>query len=79
MSPLSRLPLWQPATVRRVANDRAIALRLLELGLLPGTEVVVVRRAPLGDPIELRLRDYSLSIRASDAQDVFVETVGAPP
>jgi len=79
VSPLSELGLGRRAVVRRVANERAIALRLLELGLLPGTEVTVLRRAPMGDPIEIRLRDYSLSIRASDAHEVLVESLEAGP
>jgi len=48
--------------------------RLLELGLLPGTEVRVVRVAPLGDPLELRLRDYSLSVRRSEASKIGVRS-----
>lgn len=48
-------------------------LRLLEMGLLPGTEVRVVRRAPMGDPIEIRLRGYSLSIRGTEATAIDVE------
>jgi Fe2+ transport system protein FeoA len=46
--------------------------RLMEMGLLPGTEVRVVRVAPLGDPLELRLRDYSLSVRRSEAAKITV-------
>ncbi len=61
------------AVVRRLALPRATARRLLELGLLPGTRVRVVRRAPLGDPIELRLRNYSLSIRREEAALIEVE------
>lgn len=44
----------------------------MEMGLLPGTEVRVVRVAPLGDPVELRLRDYSLSVRRSEAARIAV-------
>ena len=44
----------------------------MEMGLLPGTKVRVVRIAPLGDPMELRLRDYSLSVRRSEAARVAV-------
>ena len=61
------------AVIRTVGCPRAIRRRLMELGLLPGTEVGVVRRAPLGDPIELRLRGYSLSIRREEASQVTVE------
>ena len=63
------------AIVRRLALPRATARRLLEMGLLPGTAVRVVRRAPLGDPIELRLRNYSLSIRREEAALIEVEPV----
>ena len=46
--------------------------RLMEMGLLPGTRVRIVRFAPLGDPIELRLRDYSLSVRRAEAAGIRV-------
>lgn len=46
--------------------------RLMEMGLLPGTGVRVVRIAPLGDPMELRLRDYALSVRRSEAAQITV-------
>lgn len=49
--------------------------RLLEMGLVPGTEVQVLRRAPLGDPIEMSVRGYLLSIRGDQARQVAVEDV----
>lgn len=48
------------------------------MGLLPGTAVRVVRVAPLGDPLELRLRDYSLSVRRSEAAGVLVRPEEGP-
>ncbi len=48
--------------------------RLMEMGLLPGTKVRVVRVAPLGDPLELRLRNYSLSVRRRDAAQISVQS-----
>ena len=45
----------------------------MEMGLLPGTPVRIVRIAPLGDPMELRLREYSLSVRRSEAAQIAVE------
>jgi Fe2+ transport system protein FeoA len=48
----------------------------MEMGLLPGTRVRVVRAAPLGDPLELRLRDYSLSVRRSEADRIAVRPEG---
>jgi Fe2+ transport system protein FeoA len=48
----------------------------MEMGLLPGTRVRVVRVAPLGDPLELELRNYSLSIRCTDAARIEVGEIG---
>lgn len=70
---LVNLEAGRSGTVTRVGGPRAVARRLLEMGVLPGTRVTVVRRAPLGDPLELRLRGYSLSIRASEAREIDVE------
>lgn len=67
------LEVGERAVIRSVDCTRAVRRRLMELGLLPGTEIGVVRRAPLGDPIELRLRGYSLSIRREEASRVTVE------
>ena len=53
-------------------GDTSITRRLMELGLVPGTPVEVVRRAPLGDPVELRLRQVHLSIRRSEAAHIHV-------
>jgi Fe2+ transport system protein FeoA len=69
---LGQLAVGRRATVRAIACERVVARRLLEMGLLPGTEVEVVRVAPLGDPIELHLRGYRLSIRRSEAMGIDV-------
>ncbi len=58
--------------VASVGGAPAVRLRLLELGLLPGTEVRVVRRAPLGDALELRVRGYALTLRRQQAAQVVV-------
>ena len=76
---LADIGVGQSATVKRVRNARRVALRLLELGLLPGTPVTVVRKAPMGDPLELRLRDFSLSIRAEEAELVDVVRANGKP
>jgi Fe2+ transport system protein FeoA len=73
---LATLPVGTPAIVERVTGARQVTRRLLEMGLLPGTEVRVVRAAPLGDPIELSLRGYALSIRKADA--LGIEVAPAP-
>ena len=46
--------------------------RLMEMGLLPGTSVELVRFAPLGDPVEIKLRNYHLSLRKLEAEKIFV-------
>jgi ferrous iron transport protein A len=56
--------------VARLEGRPAVVQRLSEMGLTPGAEVKVVRFAPLGDPIEVRVRGYSLSLRREDARAV---------
>lgn len=72
-------PASQEATSasRPAKPNGALRRRLLELGLLPGTKVTLIRRAPMGDPIELRLRGYSLSIREAEASAVEVTPIHA--
>ena len=70
---LDRVPLGTAAISRGVRSPRAVARRLLELGLVPGTRVTITRVAPLGDPIVLRLRNYSLSIRRAEAAGIEVD------
>jgi ferrous iron transport protein A len=70
--PLGRLAPGDTGIVRRVTCARPVARRLLEMGLLPGTRVKVLRVAPLGDPMELELRGYALSIRRAEAMAIDV-------
>jgi ferrous iron transport protein A len=58
--------------------ERAVARRLMEMGLLPGTRVSVTRIGPFGDPIELRVRGYALSIRRHEAAAIEVTGVRRP-
>jgi len=69
------LDLMRPgehATVARLDGDPAVRRRLMELGLVPGTAVELVRRAPLGDPIELAVRGVHLSLRRTEASLIHV-------
>ena len=72
---LADIALDTPVVVRRVGGERAFRRRLMELGLVPGTRVTVHKVAPLGDPLELRTRGCTLSIRRAEARAVDVETV----
>lgn len=71
--PLSELQPNDQAVVLQLPADQKIASRLREMGLLRGTTITFVRRAPLGDPLEIRLRGYNLSLRHCDAATVLVE------
>lgn len=72
---LGALGPGQAAVVRKVDGHDALSLRLLEMGLTPGVHVEIVKRAPLGDPIEIRARGFHLSIRRREAARVQVEAV----
>jgi len=70
---LAALPVGGTAVVSRVRGERAVVRRLLEVGLVPGTTVTLRRVAPMGDPIELKVRNFALSIRRSEALGIDVE------
>lgn len=74
---LDKLPLGQEAVITTVGGEGALRCRLLDMGLIPRTTVRVEKVAPLGDPIELRVRGYALSLRKEDARNITVE-VGKP-
>lgn len=69
---LNRLGIGQCGTVTKVEGDRDLRRRLMEMGLCTGTRVEVLRRSPFGDPIELRLRGYCLSLRDEQAKHVTI-------
>jgi len=72
---LDGLKVGQSAKIAAVGGEGALRLRLLDMGLTPGTGVTLHKVAPLGDPMELQLRGYSLSIRLEDAKNIQVEAV----
>ena len=67
---LADLTVGQRARVESVEGVDEIGVRLMEMGLLPGVEVAVLGTAPFGDPIEIELRGYRLSLRRSEAARV---------
>lgn len=73
MMKLSELSIGASATVRDYPKNGAAFLRLREMGLLTGTKITLIRTAPLGDPIEIKVRGYHLTLRKSEAEHVMVE------
>jgi ferrous iron transport protein A len=70
---LSELAVGASAVVREFPQSGAAFLRLREMGLLTGTKLTMVRSAPLGDPLEIKLRGYHLTLRRSEADHVLVD------
>jgi ferrous iron transport protein A len=70
---LADLVVGARARVSRITGADELSMRLMEMGLTPGVEVVVVGVAPLGDPLELELRGYRLSVRRSEAARVEID------
>jgi len=71
---LSRLAIGERGKVARINGVDEISCRLMEMGLTPGVELIVIGAAPLGDPLELELRGYRLSVRRSEAARVEIES-----
>lgn len=70
---LNSLQPGEKAVVSTFSADSETSGRLMELGILPGTSVELIRFAPLGDPIEIMIRGYHLSLRREEAAKVWVE------
>ena len=70
---LDKLEIGKTAVIRKVNGEGALRCRLLDMGLIPGTKVMIRKVAPMGDPIELHIRGYELTIRKEDAGKIEVE------
>ena len=73
MSTLASLRIGSRAKVARIDGVDEISIRLMEMGLTPGVEVTLLGFAPLGDPLEIELRGYRLSLRKSEAARIELE------
>lgn len=71
-STLTNLPIGQDASVSAVNGTGSLIRRLKEMGLIPGAAVKIIRTAPFGDPIEVRVRGYNLAMRKSEADSIDV-------
>lgn len=77
MLTLEQVVPGKAVVVEKVGGARAFRRRLMELGIIPGTRVEVLRIAPFGDPMELSARGCNLSIRAAEAREVQVQVLPA--
>ena len=75
MTSLRELPIGKTATIRSVGGEGALRQHFLDMGLIPRTEVTLIKTAPMGDPIEIRLRGYELTLRLDEAQWIEVKPV----
>lgn len=69
---LTNLPIGEIAKVVSIKGNNSVTKRLMEMGVVPGVAVKIVKTAPFGDPIEIRLRGYSLAMRKSEAEAIEV-------
>lgn len=70
---LTNLPVGKTAKVLSIDGNTPITKRLMEMGVVPGVAVRLVKSAPFGDPLEIRVRGYNLAMRKSEAQTIEVE------
>lgn len=73
MRTLSDLKVGETAVVLKITGEGALRRRIMDMGVTKGTHITVRKVAPLGDPIEVTVRDYELSIRKQDAKMIEVE------
>lgn len=72
---LDQLKIGKSAVIRTVGGEEMLRRRLLDMGLTPKTKVMIRKVAPMGDPIELYLRGYELTLRLEDAKEIEIEEV----
>ena len=70
---LDQISIGEEVKITKVGGEGELRCRLLDMGLIPKTALRVEKIAPLGDPIELRVRGYALSLRKEDARNIEVE------
>ena len=70
---LDQLKPGQRATVKKIRGKGGIRRRILDMGVTKGTSIEMIKTSPMGDPVEFRLRGYSLSLRKAEAQMIEIE------
>jgi len=75
MITLKDLPIGKSATIVSVGGEGALRQHFLDMGLIPGAQVTMVKHAPMGDPVELRVHSFELTLRLADAQKIHIENI----
>lgn len=73
MKNLKEVPIGGTAKVKKIHGEGAVKRRIMDMGITKGVEIYVRKVAPLGDPVEITVRGYELSIRKADAENIEVE------
>lgn len=73
---LDMLKIGESAIITAVGGEGPLRLRLLDMGIIPKTKIMIRKVAPMGDPIEVNLRGYELTLRIEDAKNIQVEREG---
>ena len=73
MKTLNDAKIGKPVTVRKIHSEGALKRRIMDMGITKGVEVCIRKVAPFGDPIELNVRGYELSIRKADAEMIEID------
>ena len=75
MKTVNELKIGEKATVVSIGCRGALRRRIIDMGITPGAVIIMRKTAPFGDPIEINVRGYELSIRRSEAKEITVETI----
>lgn len=78
MMTINDLKPGQSAVIKKVGGEGALRQHFLDMGVIPGVEVTLIKLAPMGDPMEVRLHGYELTLRLSEAEKIDVELIDSP-
>ena len=73
MRTLREVGCGETVTVKRLTGDGPVKRRIMDMGVTPGVEIKVIKTAPLGDPVEVRVRGYELSLRKDEAAQIQID------
>ena len=73
MKNLREVPIGGTAKVKKIHGEGAVKRRIMDMGITKGVEIYVRKVAPLGDPVEITVRGYELSLRKADAENIEIE------